>query len=72
MIKKKIMLKYDRIIRQAYFGGRCEVFGNPLDDEIVLHYDWTGMYAQCMREKLLGGEVFESNFIKSIEHPGFY
>jgi hypothetical protein len=39
IIKKKIHLKYDRIIRQAYFGGRTEVFGNPYDSEILLHYD---------------------------------
>jgi hypothetical protein len=39
VIKKKISLKYDRIIRRGYFGGRTEVFGNPRSDEIVLHYD---------------------------------
>jgi len=72
MIKKKIKLKYDRIVRQAYFGGRTEVFGNPKKNEIILHYDWTGMYAQCMTEKVLGGEVFESKIIRKIEDPGFY
>jgi hypothetical protein len=30
------------------------------------------MYAQCMSEKILGGEVFESNIIKGVENPGFY
>jgi hypothetical protein len=39
IIKKKIALKYDRIVRKAYFGGRTEVFGNPKEDEIILHYD---------------------------------
>jgi hypothetical protein len=29
IIKEKISLKYDRIVRKAYFGGRTEVFGNP-------------------------------------------
>lgn len=72
IIKKKIDIKYDRIIRKFYFGGRTEVFGNPEDDEITLHYDWSGMYAQCMCEKVLGGAVVESNIIKDIEHPGFY
>lgn len=72
MVKRKINLKYDRIVRKAYFGGRTEVFGNPREEEVVLHYDWTGMYAQCMREKVLGGEIFESKMIRGIEYPGFY
>lgn len=72
IIKKRIALKYDRIIRQGYYGGRTEVFGNPKDDEILLHYDWTGMYAQCMSEKIPGGEIKESNIISNIENPGFY
>ena len=72
IVKKKIKLKYDRIIRQGYFGGRTEVFGNQKEDEILLHYDWNGMYAQCMKEKVLGGEIIESNIIRGLEHPGFY
>jgi hypothetical protein len=39
MVKKKIKLKYDRVIRESYFGGRTEVFGNQKEDEILLHYD---------------------------------
>jgi hypothetical protein len=39
IVKKKIKLKYDRIIREGYFGGRTEVFGNQKEDEILLHYD---------------------------------
>lgn len=72
IIKKKIKIKYDRIIRKGYFGGRTEVFGNPENDETLLHYDWSGMYAQCMCEKILGGEIIESEIIINIEHPGFY
>ena len=72
IIKQKIKLKYDRILRKDYFGGRTEVFGNPLDDEILLHYDWSGMYAQCMCENVLGGEIFDSNIITDISNPGFY
>lgn len=72
IIKKKIAIKYDRMIRKGYFGGRTEVFGNPREDEILLHYDWSGMYAQCMSEKVLGGEVYESDMIISLENPGFY
>jgi hypothetical protein len=71
-IKKKINIKYDRLIRKGYFGGRTEVFGNPYENEILLHYDWSGMYAQCMSEKILGGEVFESEIINDLNTPGFY
>jgi hypothetical protein len=40
LIKKKVQIKYDRILRPYYFGGRTEVFGNPEDpDNIILHYD---------------------------------
>jgi hypothetical protein len=39
IIKKKIKLKYDRVIRESYFGGRTEVFGNQKENEILLHYD---------------------------------
>ena len=72
IIKKKIRLKYDRIVRKAYFGGRTEVFGNQKDNEILLHYDWSGMYAQCMKEKVFGGEVYESDIIVDVKIPGFY
>jgi hypothetical protein len=30
------------------------------------------MYAQCMSEKVPGGEILESEIIKDITHPGFY
>lgn len=72
VIKKKISLKYDRIIRKGYFGGRTEVFGNPNNNETILHFDWSGMYAQCMCEKVLGGEIIKSSKIYNIEQPGFY
>lgn len=71
-ILKKIQIQIDRTLRPYYFGGRTEVFGNQYDDEILLHYDWSGMYAQCMQEKVLGGEVTHSNIINDLTHPGFY
>jgi len=72
-IKKKINIKYDRILRPFYFGGRTEVFGNPkIKNNIILHYDWSGMYAQCMSEKVLGGEIYLSEVIYDIIYPGFY
>lgn len=72
IIKKKIPLKLDRVLRESYFGGRTEVFGNPIDGDVILHYDWSGMYAQAMQEKVLGGEIYQSNIIKDLSIPGFY
>lgn len=72
VIKKKINLKYDRLIRKGYFGGRVEVFGNVKENEIILHYDWSGMYAQCMSENVMGGVIIESNNIVDVTHYGFY
>lgn len=72
IVKKQIPIKIDRSLRQGYFGGRTEVFANPKDNEILLHYDWSGMYSQCMREKVLGGIIYTSDIINSIETPGFY
>lgn len=71
-IKKKINIKDDRIIRKSYFGGRTEVFGNMRDGEIALHFDWSGMYAQCMSEKVLGGELVKSDKVLDIKNPGYY
>lgn len=70
-VKKKIDIKIDRIIRKGYFGGRTEVFGNPKKNELMLHFDWSGMYAQCMCEKVPGGAIFESKS-RDIKQPGFY
>lgn len=72
IIKKKININIDRILRPYYFGGRCEVFGNPKNKKKILHFDYTGMYSQCMSEKVLGGEIISSNIITSLDNPGFY
>lgn len=42
-------------IKNAYYGGRCEVFGNPEKNEIIHYFDFTGMYSQCMLEKFPWG-----------------
>lgn len=49
-IPPKIYKKNDNYIRNAYYGGRCEIYGNPYNFEIIKYYDFTGMYAQCMLE----------------------
>ena len=59
-------------VKQAYRGGRCEIFGNPVFGEKVLHFDFKNMYLSCM-----GGEfpIDELKFIENpihIDAPGFY
>jgi hypothetical protein len=62
----------DNFIRDSYFGGRCEVYGNPYDNEFIYHFDFSGMYAQCMKEKFCYGKYKFNTNCKSIENPGFY
>lgn len=57
---------------QAYFGGKCEVYGNVLNNEKILHFDFSGMYYNCMREELPFGDfVFKDNNF-DLKEPGFY
>jgi hypothetical protein len=62
----------DTLIRPAYYGGTCEVYGNPEEGDFIVHYDFTGMYGQCMLEKFPYGKhtIKEANF--NIDEPGFY
>lgn len=62
----------DGLIRPAYYGGRCEVYGNSYEDEKVFHFDFSGMYALCMQEKFPHGKykIIENDF--NFEKPGFY
>ncbi len=62
---------FDSYIRPSYYGGRCEVYGNPIKDEFIFHYDFSGMYAQCMKQKFCYGKYYYSEN-KNIEKPGFY
>jgi hypothetical protein len=55
-IDKKIKKTEDYYIRKAYYGGRCEVFGNVKNDEEIFHYDFPGMYGLCMKEKFPYGQ----------------
>lgn len=75
---KKKVLKYiekekELYIRDSYFGGRCEVFGNPYEKN-VFHFDFPGMYGLCMKEKNIYGESYFDYDIKinEILKPGFY
>lgn len=73
-IAKKVKKDIELYIRDSYFGGRCEVFGNPLNDERLYHFDFSGMYGLCMKEQNVYGEP---QFYYNIENadelePGFY
>lgn len=68
----KLDKKYKNLLRAAYFGGRCEVFGNKKENEKILHFDFRGMYQQCMLESV-PYNTFETK-IKNLDLniPGFY
>lgn len=42
---------HTNIIRQAYFGGRCEVFGNLKENEDMYYFDFESMYPTCQAEE---------------------
>lgn len=49
-IKLNLSNEEDKHIRPAYYGGRCEVFGNPIDGDLIFHYDFSGMYTNRLKE----------------------
>lgn len=71
-IDKKLDKVIDKYVRKAYYGGRCEVFGNPRNNEKIFHFDFKGMYGQCMLEKFPVGRHDFRFDIKEIMKPGFY
>jgi hypothetical protein len=70
-IKDKIMIKEDEYARKAYKGGRCEVFGNPYDNEIIKFFDFPGMYGLCMKENFHFGKC-KITTDADITKPGFH
>lgn len=61
-IKNQIKKEDADYIRRSYYGGRCEVFGNPYPEEFVNYFDFSGMYAQCMLEQFpIGSPLFKNN-----------
>lgn len=73
-IETRLKIKDDREIRKAYFGGRCEVFGNKKEKEKVFHFDFTGMYSSVMKEDFCYGQIKTIKNPESveIEKEGFY
>jgi len=72
-IEKFIEKEKELYIRDSYFGGRCEVFGNPGNFRIF-HYDFPGMYGLCMKEKNVFGKSYFKYDIEENKDlkPGFY
>lgn len=72
-IPLKLQKWEDLIIREAYYGGRTEVFGNT--SQKVYYYDFPGMYGLCMKEKFPTGLpkfIDTSNINLNNLQTGFY
>lgn len=70
--KLKTYKTHSLYFRNGYYGGRCEVFGNPSKDELIHYFDFKGMYASCMLEKYpLGKPVFKEKNL-NVTKIGFH
>lgn len=58
-------------VRNAYYGGRCEVFGNLRKDELGYYFDYPSMYSNVLKTHLPAGGYYFSRPPK-IQGPGFY
>lgn len=67
-IEKKI----DSVVRLSYYGGRCEVFGNPKKNEKIFHFDFSGMYTNRLKELFPLESFTLNNNPSDISKPGFY
>lgn len=72
IIKFSLKSHQKEVLKNSYFGGRCEVYGNPYLDEIIHHFDFSGMYAQCMMEKFPFGDMLIEDKPVNVNKPGFY
>lgn len=71
-VSLELDFRTDEILREAYYGGRCEVFGNPEATEKIYHFDFTGMYTQRLTEEYpLGSGKFNEK-VKNTNEYGFY
>lgn len=66
-------LETDSIIRTSYFGGRCEVFGNPyLNHEKVYHFDFPNMYGTLMLDSFPTESLILLENVSDFKIDGFY
>lgn len=71
-IEMALPRKITNVLKQAYHGGRCEIFGNAREGEKVLHFDFRGMYQSCMTTSLPYGSFTYQNAGLDPKVPGFY
>lgn len=72
-IKIETSAEWDEKLRPSYFGGRCEVFGNPNTElERIYHFDFENMYGNIMQNDFPTGELRFVKNITNLEFPGFY
>lgn len=67
----KITVFHYEYFKNAYYGGRCEVFGNP-NNKLIHYFDFAGMYAQCMLELFPIGKTIIKHDNLNINDIGFH
>ena len=61
-IPNKLKLEDYTYIKNSFFGGRCEVFGNKNYGEFIHSFDFSGMYGTCMLQDFpIGDGVYYTN-----------
>ncbi len=70
-IENNLKKSEEDFIRNSYFGGRCEVFGNLNENEHIKYYDFSGMYGQCMMEEFHNG-IGQFYITNDYTIPGFH
>lgn len=71
-IKLKSNSLIETYVRPSYYGGRCERYGNPYDNESIYHFDFSGMYGLCMMEKFCFGNYKINLKSNNTDKPGYY
>lgn len=62
----------NKLLRTGYFGGRCEIFGNPQKDEYIFHYDFKSMHTHQLKKRFPVGKFIKKINPKNIDNVGFY
>ena len=70
-LETSMEIEKDEIIRSGFYGGRCEVFGNKYPNEKIFHFDFSGMYAEIMKEDFFFNDIKIEKSDK-ISEGGFY
>jgi hypothetical protein len=72
-IKLENKKEIDESIRPAYYGGRCEIFGNPYKNcDQILHMDYNNMYAEILKTNFPTGDLYVEKNVKDLSKEGFY